>query len=166
MFDYLQWRLAQSICLAVNKQAKSLTQMAEQVGAELAYVEDMAQRLTDMEVLRSPKPKQYLANFIAFEAEDWKRLTALTRQPTGDRGRATGGRERRGCGRPLRRLRSRSGWSREDVKWPMYTPWCCATLPFNGTWCRRTGPPGRCGRAGGGTGWAGTRSRTRGRSCG
>ncbi len=78
---YLNWRLAQSICLCVNKQAKPAKQIAEQVGAEMMYVEEMAKHLLDLEVLQAPKAHHYLANFIAFDAADWRRLTVLTRQP-------------------------------------------------------------------------------------
>ncbi len=165
VFDYLQWRLAQSICLAVNKQAKSLSQIAEQVGAELAYVEDMVQGLTEMETLRSPKPKRYLANFIAFEAEDWKRLTALTRQPAGAVAERLAAAEARVRAAFEKTPLARSGWSWEEVKWPMYALVLC-NVAFQRNMVPAHRPPWPLRPGGGGTGWAGTRSRTRGRSCG
>ena len=125
VFDYLQWSLAQSICLSANKQTKSVPQIAEQVGAEAAYVEEMATRLGELEVLVSPKPGQYRANFIAFDVEDWKRLTALARQPAAAAAQRLAAAEPRLRAAFEKTSLAASGWSWEDVKWPMYALLLC-----------------------------------------
>ncbi len=76
--------LAHSICLSVNKRAKSVQQIAAEAEAHEAYVEDMVADLAELEVLVSPRKGRYLLSFIAFDAEDWRKLVARMREPAGE----------------------------------------------------------------------------------
>ena len=125
LFDYVEWTLAQSICLTVNKVAKTIPQIAEQVEAHEWYVEQTVGRLVEMGLLDSPKPNHHLATFIAFDAEDWRRLDALTNEPAGA---AT---QRLAAAEPALRNAfektplAGSGWQWEEMKWPVYALLIC-----------------------------------------
>jgi RNA polymerase sigma-70 factor (ECF subfamily) len=76
--------LAQTICLSVNKRAKSAQQIAAEVEAHETYVADLLADLAELEVLVPPRKDRYLLNFIAFDAEDWRKLVARMREPAGE----------------------------------------------------------------------------------
>jgi RNA polymerase sigma-70 factor (ECF subfamily) len=76
--------LGHSVCLSVNKRAKSVQQIAGEVEAHEKYVGDMVGDLTELEVLVSPRKDSYLLNFIAFDAEDWRKLVARMREPSAE----------------------------------------------------------------------------------
>jgi len=125
LFDYVEWTLAQSICLTVNKVAKTIPQIAEQVEAHEWYVEQTVGRLVEMGLLDSPTPDRYLTTFIAFDAEDWRRLDALTNEPAGAATQRLAAAET-----ALRKAFERtplaeSGWRWEEMKWPVYALLIC-----------------------------------------
>lgn len=68
--------LAETVCLCVNKEAKTAKQIASEIGAHQDYVADMAEDLLGEEILSSPRRGKYRTNFIAFDAADWKTLSA------------------------------------------------------------------------------------------
>jgi RNA polymerase sigma-70 factor (ECF subfamily) len=125
MFDYILWTLAQSICLAVNKGAKTVPQIAGQVEAHEWYVQQMVGRLVEMSLLHSPKPDHYATTFIAFDADDWRQLDALVNEPAGA---AT---QRLAAALPALRETfektplAASGWRWESVIWPIYALLTC-----------------------------------------
>jgi hypothetical protein len=130
LFDYVEWTLAQSILLAVNKTAKTVPQIAEQVDAHEWYVQQMVGRLVEMSLLHSPKPDRCATTFIAFDADDWRQLDALVNEPAGE---AT---QRLAAALPpLREAFEKtplaaSGWRWEAMIWPI-----CALLTCNrGFW--------------------------------
>ncbi len=73
--------LAQSVCLSVNKRPKSVKEIAAEVEAHERYVEDMVAELAELEVLVSPRKDRYLLSFIAFDAEDWRKLVTRVGEP-------------------------------------------------------------------------------------
>jgi len=76
--------LGHSICLSVNKRAKSVQQIAAEIEAHEVYVAGLVHELSELEVLVSPRKGRYLLNFIAFDVEDWRRLAARMREPAGE----------------------------------------------------------------------------------
>ena len=76
--------LGHSVCLSVNKRAKTVKEIAAEVDAHERYVEDKVTELADLEVLVSPRKGRYLLNFIAFDAEDWRKLAARMGEPAGE----------------------------------------------------------------------------------
>ena len=120
VFALLRPRLAQRVCLAVNKTAKTAQQISQEAQAHLRYVEETTSDLLEIEVLVSPKKGTYLANFIAFDGADWRRLMGLVRQPAAkvatelaesqDKLRAAFERT------PL----AASGWAWGDILWSFY----------------------------------------------
>lgn len=125
VFYPLNSSLPQTICLAVNKRPKTVPQLAAEAEAHPRYVQETVDDLLKMEVLTSPAKGQYLANFVAFEAEDWRRLMKLAPQPAGEAAKrlaASEPRLRKAFARtPLARL----GWTWEDLIWPMYAILVC-----------------------------------------
>lgn len=75
--------LGHSICLSVNKRAKTVPKIATEVAAHEAYVGDMVANLAELEVLVSPRKGRYLLNCIAFDAEDWRKLVSRMQEPAG-----------------------------------------------------------------------------------
>ncbi|UCC67127.1 MAG: sigma-70 family RNA polymerase sigma factor [Armatimonadota bacterium] len=75
--------LGQSICLSVNKRAKSVQQIAAEIEAHEVYVAGMVHELAELDVLVSPRKGKHLLNFIAFDAEDWRKLVTRMREPAG-----------------------------------------------------------------------------------
>jgi len=71
--------LAQAICLCVNKRPKTARQIAGEVDANIQYVHETADVLTECEILRVDAARRYQANFIALEAADWGRLADVIR---------------------------------------------------------------------------------------
>jgi len=125
VFYHLNASLPHTICLAVNKQPKTVAQLAEQAEAHPRYVQEVVDDLLEMEVLTSPAKGRYAANFIAVEAEDWRRLMALVPEPAGEAAKrlaAAGPRLRKAFARtPLAKL----GWTWEELLWPMYATIVC-----------------------------------------
>ncbi len=120
LFDYVEWTLAQSICLTVNKVAKTIPQIAEQVEAHEWYVEQTLGRLVEVGLLESPKPNHHLATFIAFDAEDWRRLDALTGQPAGAAAQRLAAAETTLRNAFEKTPLAGSGWRWDEMKWPVY----------------------------------------------
>jgi RNA polymerase sigma-70 factor (ECF subfamily) len=120
VFYHLNTSLPQTICLAVNKRPKTVAQLAEETEAHPGYVQETVDDLLEMEVLTSPAKGQYLANFIAFDAEDWRRLMKLVPEPAGEGAKRLAAAEprlRKAFGRtPLAKL----GWTWDEMKWIMY----------------------------------------------
>jgi len=112
----LGWALAQSVCLSVNKRPKSLKEIAAEVEAHERYVEDMVADLSQFEVLVSPRKGTYLLNFIAFDAEHWRKLAARMGQPAGELAHRLAQSQR-----TLRKAYDQTPlaaeWSWEDVVW-------------------------------------------------
>jgi RNA polymerase sigma-70 factor (ECF subfamily) len=81
VFFHLNTALPQTVCLAVNKTAKTTAQIADQAATHPAYVEEIVADLLQMQVLEVPSKGKYLANFIAFDAADWRRLMSSVREP-------------------------------------------------------------------------------------
>jgi RNA polymerase sigma-70 factor (ECF subfamily) len=125
VFYHLNSSLPQTICLAVNKRPKTVPQLADEAEAHPRYVQEVVNDLLEMEVLTSPAKDQYLTNFIAFEAEDWRRLMKLVPEPAGASAKRLAAAEPRlrkafEC-TPLAKL----GWTWEDLIWPMYASVVC-----------------------------------------
>lgn len=120
LYDHTGLALAQTICLAVNKTAKTIPQIAEQVEAHESYVQQTVDGMVGMALLATPKPNHYLTTFIALDAEDGRRLISLAREP------AAAAAQRLAAAEP--RLReayektplATSGWGWQDVIWPTY----------------------------------------------
>ena len=120
VFDHLRPGLAQAVCLAVNKEARTAEEIAARVEAHVDYVREVVSDLVEMTALASPKRGKYLASFIAFDAEDWRRLMRLVPEPAAqvaERFAAAEGRLRAAFEKtPL----AASGWEWSDVIWVMY----------------------------------------------
>jgi RNA polymerase sigma-70 factor (ECF subfamily) len=109
--------LAQSICLSVNKRARSAPEIAAQVEAHLAYVEGTIDHLVELEVLVSPRKGRYLLNFLALDAEDWRQLAARMRQPAGELAQRITEAQPRLVAAFARTPLAAAGWEWEDVTW-------------------------------------------------
>jgi RNA polymerase sigma-70 factor (ECF subfamily) len=120
IFEYLAPPLAQSVCLAVNKQAKTAAEIAEQVEANEGYVQPVVDKLLWDEVLESPQRGRYRANFIAFDAGDWRRIRKLVREPAAEAATQLAAAESRLRTAYQRAPLAASGWDWEQVKWPVY----------------------------------------------
>ncbi len=109
--------LAQAVCLSVNKRAKTIDQIADDVESHRDYVGDMVEGLAKLDVLTSPKKEHYLLNFIAFDSADWRRLFSGIRQPGAEIA------QRLADGQPALTAAydqtplARAGWTWEDVAW-------------------------------------------------
>jgi len=118
--DHLRPGLAQAVCLAVNKEARTAEEIAARVEAHVEYVREVVSDLVEMTVLTSPKRGKYLASFIAFDAEDRRRLMQMVPEPAAqvaERFAAAEGRLRAAFEKtPL----AASGWAWDDVIWVMY----------------------------------------------
>jgi hypothetical protein len=102
-----------------------VAQIAEQAEAHPGYVQETVDDLLEMEVLTSTARGQYLASFIAFDAEDWRRLMKLVPEPAGEAAKRLAAAEPR-----LRKVFERTplaklGWTWEDLIWPMYATIVC-----------------------------------------
>jgi RNA polymerase sigma-70 factor (ECF subfamily) len=125
VFYHLNTSLPQTICLAANKRPKSVAQLAEEAEVHPRYAQETVDDLLEMDMLTSPRKGQYLTNFIAFDAEDWRRLMKVAPEPAGEvakRLAAAEPRLRRAFGRtPSAKL----GWTWEDLAWAMYGTIVC-----------------------------------------
>jgi len=125
VFYHLDSSLPQTICLAVNKRPKTVAQLAEEAEAHPRYVQETVDDLLEMEVLTSPSKGRYLANFIAFDAEDWRRLMKLRPEPAAEAAKRLAAAEprlRKAFARiPLTKL----GWTWEELIWPLYATIVC-----------------------------------------
>jgi RNA polymerase sigma-70 factor, ECF subfamily len=120
LFQHLRGSLPQTICLAVNKRPKTLVQLAEDVDANPAYVQEVVADLLEMEVLIAPAKGQYLANFIAFDAEDWRRLMKLVPDPAGEVAKRLAAAEPRLAAAFAEAPVGGLGWTWEELKWITY----------------------------------------------
>jgi len=109
--------LAQAICLSVNKQPKSVAGIAEEVQSHADYVGDAVGDLVRLELLTSPKKDRYLLNFIAFDAEDWRKLAERITQPGAEISHRLGAAQESLADAFHRTPLAQSGWSWEDVSW-------------------------------------------------
>ncbi len=120
VFHRLKHRLAQAVCLSVNKRPKTVKQIAGQVGAHADYVADTVQDLAEIEVLESPGKRAYLANFIALDGEDWRRLTKFVPEPAGEAAKRLAAAEDRLRGAFERTQLAATGWEWSEVAWVIY----------------------------------------------
>lgn len=111
--------LAQAICLCVNKRAKTARQIAREVDANIQYVHETADLLTECEILRVDASRRYQASFVALDAADWGQFAGFVRSHAGALAEAL---------RPhLRRLRAawldapvaKEGFGWAQGKWPL-----------------------------------------------
>jgi RNA polymerase sigma-70 factor, ECF subfamily len=109
--------LARTICLIVNKEAKTVQQIADEALAHAEYVTPVIGELVELEVLVSPRKDRYLLNFIAFDAEDWRKIAGRFSQTAGEVA------QRLTAAQPALRQAfsqtelSTAGWSWEDITW-------------------------------------------------
>jgi RNA polymerase sigma-70 factor, ECF subfamily len=68
--------LANSIYLAINKQALTADQIGAAVAAHSRYVMDMLWFLVQEDLVREQSGGRYLANFVALDTTDWRSLTS------------------------------------------------------------------------------------------
>jgi hypothetical protein len=120
VFDHLRPGLAQAVCLAVNKEARTAEEIAARVEAHVDYVREVVSDLVEMTVLTSPKRGKYLASFIAFDAEDWRRLMQLVPEPAAQVAERFAGAESRLRAAFEKTPLAASGWEWSDVIWVMY----------------------------------------------
>jgi len=125
VFYHLNASLPQTICMAVNKRPKTVAQLAEEAEAHPRYIQETVDDLLEMEVLASPGKGQYLANFIAFDTEDWRRLMKLVPEPAGEAAKRLGAAEPRLRKAFARTPLAKLGWTWEDLSWPMYASIVC-----------------------------------------
>lgn len=112
--------LAHTICLAVNKKTKTVDQVAAEVGAHPEYVGEAAESLLEIDVLTSPAKGKLLASFIAFDAEDWRRLMSLVREPAAQAAKRFAAGEQRLRSAFESTPLAASGWSWQEVIWVVY----------------------------------------------
>jgi RNA polymerase sigma-70 factor (ECF subfamily) len=121
--------LGHSVCLSVNKRAKTVREIAAEVDAHEAYVGDKVAELAELEVLVSPRKGTYLLNFIAFDAEDWRKLAARMCEPAGEMAKRLA--EAQG---KLRQAYEQTplaaDWSWEEVVWVVN----CQIIANRGIW--------------------------------
>jgi RNA polymerase sigma-70 factor (ECF subfamily) len=120
VFYRLKHRLAQAVCLSVNKRPKTVKQISEQVGAHADYVADTVQDLAEIDVLESPGKRRYLANFIALDGEDWRRLTKFVPEPAGEAAKRLAAAEDRLRGAFEKTQLAAAGWEWNEVAWVIY----------------------------------------------
>jgi RNA polymerase sigma-70 factor (ECF subfamily) len=75
-FPLMSSLLAQSIALAINKRAKSIEQIADEVGASAPYIEDLLGRFVMLDLATKRRTGRYLLNFVALDREDHNQLRA------------------------------------------------------------------------------------------
>lgn len=153
VFYHLNTSLPQTICLAVNKRPKTVPQLAEEAEAHPRYVQETVNDLAEMEVLTSAAKGQYLTSFIAFDAEDWRRLMKLVPEPAGEAAKRLAAAEPR-FGKVFERTPlAKLGWIWEELIWPVYAIIVC------NMGASRVGPeayrPPKPERPGGGRYWLG-----------
>jgi hypothetical protein len=78
VFDLLRSSLAQTICLTVNREAKTPGEIGEAIEAPEADVTTVAEQLTTEGLLVRTEGGAYRANFIALDAEQTGQLAQLT----------------------------------------------------------------------------------------
>lgn len=71
---YMQVLLPQSICLAVNKTARTIEEIAKVIDANPEFVREAIDPLVREELVTKADDR-YLANFIALDADDWISMT-------------------------------------------------------------------------------------------
>jgi RNA polymerase sigma-70 factor (ECF subfamily) len=120
VFDHLQPGLAQAVCLAVNKEARTAEEIAARVEAHVEYVREVVSDLAEMTVFTSPKRGKHLASFIAFDAEDWRRLMQLVPEPAAEVAERFAGAEGRLRAAFEKTPLAACGWEWDDVIWVMY----------------------------------------------
>lgn len=67
--------IARSICLSVNKRAKTLKQIAQQVDANTVFVEEALEPLVGERLIAKTPNGRYRADHIVLDAEDWAGIT-------------------------------------------------------------------------------------------
>jgi len=120
VFDFLRPRLAQTLCLAVNKSAKTPQQISEEIAAHTAYVEETAADLLRMKILLSPKKARYRANFIALDGADWRRLVDLLPCPAARAAQHFAKSAPRFQAAYEKTPLAGAGWAWVDMLWPIY----------------------------------------------
>ena len=79
VFDLLRSSLAQTICLTVNREAKTAKQIGEAIQAPEVDVTTVAEQLTTEGLLVRTEDGGYRANFVALDAEQHGQLLQLQR---------------------------------------------------------------------------------------
>ena len=141
--DYNLWErfeesLVQTICLAANKRPKSIKEIAEEAAAHPDYVSQTVDSLTELEVLVSPQKGKYLANFLALDAQDWRRLVGPVKEPAGAAAKSLAAGEKRLRAAFEKTPLAASGWKWADVIWVVY-----GVLVTNFGACRALSPQHR-----------------------
>lgn len=72
--------MAQSICLIINKCAKTIDEIAKEADANIEFVQEELNPLVDEELVEKTAGGRYLTNFIALNARDWIEITRGIRQ--------------------------------------------------------------------------------------
>ncbi len=78
--NMMRGTLPQSVCLAVNKAAKGVEQIAKEVDANVRFVQEAIDPLVREEILQKTADGRYRANFLAFDAQDWIEVTRGVRE--------------------------------------------------------------------------------------
>jgi RNA polymerase sigma-70 factor (ECF subfamily) len=120
IFDHMRPVLAQTACLAVNKEPKTLQEIADEAGADIEYVRDTVGDLEEMTALTAGGRGRYQTSFVALDAEDWRAFVRLVPEPAAkaaEQFAASTSRLRAAYEKtPLARL----GWSWEKVIWVIF----------------------------------------------
>jgi len=149
--------LTSSVGLAVNKRAKTLRQISTEVEVPTEYLGEIAEQLVGLEVLTSPRKGQYLLNFIALDAEDWRKLVARVSQPGAKAATMLAAGEGELKSAFAKTPVARAGWKWESVAW---TLWGCLLALRTITCAVAPEPvPAPPSRPGGGRFWVGARER-------
>jgi RNA polymerase sigma-70 factor (ECF subfamily) len=109
--------LGQSVCLAVNKTAKTIAEISDEVQAHPDYITDLVRHLHELEVLTCSKKDHYVLNFIAFDADDWRRLIARTCEPAAKVAQHLSQAQGRLRAAYEQSTVAQAGWTWEDVIW-------------------------------------------------
>jgi len=149
--------LSSSVGLAVNKRAKTLRQISAEVEVPTQYLAEIAEQLVGMELLTSPRKGQYLLNFIALDAEHWRKLVARVSQPGAKAATMLAAGEDK-----LRRAFAktpvaRAGWKWKNVAWAVQGCLLAHRTAIRALAPESVAPPPP--RYGGGRFWVGARER-------
>ena len=120
IFEHMRPVLAQSVCLAANKEPKALGRIADEVKADVEYVRDTAGDLEQMTALVESGRGRYATSFITLEAEDWRKFIRLVPEPAAKAAEQFGAAEGRLRGVFEKTPLARSGWTWDKVIWVIY----------------------------------------------
>jgi len=121
VFTYMRSPVTQSVCLVVNKTAKTSRQIAAEIDANAKYVEDAISDLMHLRLLESPKKGLYLDTFIAFDAGDWRRLMTMIKEPAARIAAQLVKTEAKVKAAYKKTPLAASGLTWQEVIWPLYS---------------------------------------------